>query len=248
MGILRTAAHRPLPAALVVGLVTASAVAVSAAAASSAPLIRPAALATSALTAPASPRIIYGDSVTLSTTLTDATTQAPLVDQTVTLVGHTAHSPGFVVMATEQTDANGAAKATVTPKANTFYRWSFAGSEGHRKANSAIGQVLVGQVVEASLTHPTVKHRHATRIWGTVAPGEIGTPVDFERHIHGKWKALNITSTRVKVQTLPNHKREAGFVAAYTPTKAGKETLRVEVDASPTYGGGFSSHLALTVR
>jgi 5-hydroxyisourate hydrolase-like protein (transthyretin family) len=189
--------------------------------------------------------IQYGASTALTTTLTDTTTSSPVAGADVSLL-EKSNGPGYTTIATPTTDADGVAKATVSPKALSYYKWSYDGDGSHHRAMSTASTVSVSQVVHAALSKKRVKRHRATKVYGTVKPHGEGKTVTLEKLVAGKWRQLPITA-RLEVQKLPNGKTKAGFVMPFTPKHKGKVKLRVESDPTRQNPGGVSKRLKLKV-
>jgi hypothetical protein len=97
--------------------------------------------------------------------------------------------------------------------------------------HSATAIVSVAQLVHATLSDSKVK---------------AGKTVRRQRLVSGKWKSLSI-SAKIKLQTLPNHKKVVGYVRPCTPTSHGKLKLRVTRSKTSTNAAGTSKRLKLTV-
>jgi Fibronectin type III domain len=196
----------------------------------------------SAVTTPASVVIVHGASATLSTTLTDPTTHAAIVGASVSLLnGNTAG----VIKAT--TNVQGIATAAVQPGTNNRYQWKYAGTTGHQATFGGIINVSVSRAVQAALKAKKLKLGSPDAVYGTVSPNATGLPVLVQqRRPSGTWKTLP-GGALVKRQKLPNGKKANGFVYPYTPTKKGKEKLRVECAPTSTNLAGVSATLRLNV-
>jgi hypothetical protein len=199
----------------------------------------------SAMTSPAPSTISYGHSAVLSTTLTDATTHAHVANASLALLARPAGAASFSQVEAAVTKANGVATATVHPKVNTRYKWSFAGSTGHSARVSAPALVFVAQVVHAALSSTHVAHGERERVYGTVSPSESGKVVTLQRLVSGMWTIVG--SARITLQKLPNHKKVVGYVLTYHPSAKGKQTLRVVRTATSSNAAGVSARLRLTV-
>jgi hypothetical protein len=200
----------------------------------------------SALTSPATTTIKYGDSTTLSTTLTDSTTHADLANANLVLMARAAGAASFSPAGTAVTTSSGIAKATVHPNVNTHYEWSFAGTSGHSARVSPQGTVSVAQVVHAALSSAQVRHGRIDKVYGTVSPNESGKVVTLQRLVSGTWRSTRITA-RITLQKLPNHKKVIGYVLTYQPRAKGKQTLRVIRTATSSNAAGASPRLRVTV-
>jgi hypothetical protein len=195
------------------------------------------------------PRAIkYGGKATVTTTLTDTTTSTPISNAQVTLLRKPSNRPSYkpIPGGPLTTDGNGQARMAFAPKLNTFYRWSYAGDAGHRKATSTPTEIAVSQVVHAALTKKKVKRRKSVEVWGTIQPDGNGKTVTLQQLRSGHWRRLPVY-TKARVQKLPNGKRKAGFILVFTPKKKGVDKLRVVSDATRQSDGGISKRLRLKV-
>ena len=188
--------------------------------------------------------IRYGQSTTISTRLTDTTTSTPISGADVALLARPAHATDYTHVDTQSTNANGVVQFHVAPTETTAYKFTYDGNWQHHLAQSYKTDVLVSSIVKASITKATVKHRHLTKIWGTVKP--FGKSVELQRLVHGTYTTLPVTA-RVKKQRLPNHKTKVGYILEYYPKKRSHQTLRVIADDSSLNAGGLSNSLTLTV-
>lgn len=189
--------------------------------------------------------IAYGDSTVLTTTLTDTTTSTPIADADVSLL-EKSNGPGFTEIATATTDADGVAKARVSPKQLAYIKWMYAGDTTHHAATSTVSTVSVAQVVHAALSKHKVKRHKSTEVYGTIKPHGEGKTVTLEKRVSGKWRKLSITA-RLVVQKLPNGKTKAGYIMAFTAKQKGKVKLRVASDETRQNPGGVSRRLTLKV-
>jgi hypothetical protein len=195
----------------------------------------------SGLTAIPARTVNYGKPATITTTLTDATTHAPIAGATVTLKVGSASGPGT----THITNSQGIATATIHPKTNAGYLWVFGGSAGHAAVSTRSTRVLVAQVVHAALSAKTVKHGKAVELYGTVSPNEKGqVVVSYYRPGNNKTSRLKAT---IKRQRLPNGKKEVGFLMSLTCKKKGTQTLHVSRAATSKNAAGVSKPLKLKV-
>jgi hypothetical protein len=193
----------------------------------------------SGLSAIAAKTVSFGKPVTLSTTLTDTTTHAPIAGVMVAL------KAGNVTGVGVKTNSKGVATETIHPTTNARYLWVFGGSSGHAAVSSAGAVVSVAQVVHAALSPSHVKAHKQAKIYGTVSPSETGKSVTLQELVNGKWKTLS-TAT-IKRQNLPTGKKAVGFVLSVKPSKKGTETLRVSRPATSVNAAGVSQRLKLKV-
>lgn len=197
------------------------------------------------IAAPKSAAVDFGKSATLSTTLTDTTTSAPVASATVTLLAKAAGAATFVEVGTDQTtDSQGTAQVTVKPKVTTDYRWSYDGDGKHNAATSSVGTIEVDQVINAHLTAAKVHHGKDVEVYGTVLPS-VDEKVTLQRRHGGSWHTVG--HGKIKVRTLPDGTHRAGFVIAVSTHAKGKQALRVRTKDNDDTGGGVSKKLKLTV-
>jgi hypothetical protein len=188
--------------------------------------------------------IRYGDTTSLETTLMDTTAATPIDGVAVELLARPAHATSYTTVDTQPTDRRGVAHFDLAPTESTAYKFYYAGNWLHHLAQSFQAEILVSQIVKASITKSPVERRHLTKVWGTVKPG--GKTVELQRLIHGTFTTLPIT-TRVKEQRLPNGKTRVGYILEYFPKKKGRQTLRVIADDDSLNSGGWSKPFVLKV-
>jgi hypothetical protein len=199
----------------------------------------------SSLAAPKAATIVVGHSTTVTTKLTDSSTGTPIGSAHVTLLARTGSSGAFTQAAKAITGSAGRAGVKVAPTSTTSYEWSYAGTASHTAVTSHRGKVTVDQSVHASLTKHSVAHGKPTKVFGTITPARSGRAVTLQRLVGGTWKKVATATTRQ--QTLPDGTHRIGYVVSYSPTRAGKQKLRVVVAATPANGAGASATLTLTV-
>lgn len=194
---------------------------------------------------PAVKTIAAGTAVSLSATLTNAVSHAPLPNATVNVLTRPGHSGTFGTLTTTSTGPTGVAKLTVTPTRDVQYELSYAGAAGHGAVTSSISTVTVDRVVTAALTKKKVKHHKSVEVYGAIAPASSGVTLSLQREVKGKWKTVAAAKTRK--QRLPNGKTEIGYVVKYRPKSKGKQALRVACPATTANGAGTSTTLTLKV-
>ena len=109
---------------------------------------------------------------TVSATLIDATTGKAIAGATLTLSANS--GKGYAKIGTATTSSSGTAHLVLKPTANTFYRWTFAGTATHGKATGKAVRVKVTQVVRAKLRPASVAKGTAAGVWGTLLPNVRG--------------------------------------------------------------------------
>jgi hypothetical protein len=185
-----------------------------------------------------------GKHLTLSTTLTDATTLAPIANATVELLARHGSSP-WMSMGTVLTDVAGHAQDQVKPGRNTRYQWRFAGDATRGTAASAVRNVTVRQVVTAKVTSHHVGHGGTVTIYGTVRPTANGSVVHLQQKKNGSWHTL-AAHAKIARRALPDGTHRAGFVINLTVKHKGTHHYRVHRPATGKNGAGNSA--TLTVR
>ena len=198
------------------------------------------------LSAPPTTTINYGKSIALTTTLTDSTTSKPIPGVVVSLWSRPGSSGPFTKVAAGKTGSSGTSTITVSPTVNTRYEWRFVGSIGHDPATSAIGTLSVAQVVSVAVTKTSVAPGVATVLYGTVSPNESGRTVVLEELVAGSWTHPG-ESAVIKLETLPNGKKEVGYEISFSTKKPGKYVLRVQRASTATNAAGVSKSVTVTV-
>jgi hypothetical protein len=182
----------------------------------------------------------------LGTTLTDATTGAPIGGAKVDLQAKAAGASSYTPLDTVTTNGNGKASTTVSPTVNTTYRWTYSGSGIHSAATSNPQAVSVAQVVNAAVTKAKVKKGKKITVYGAVAPDEAGHKVQLEQQQGTTWKPLPLFAV-IKQQTLPNGVTAAGFIIKFTATHKGETTYRVHSAATTSNAAGDSGPVTVKV-
>jgi hypothetical protein len=195
---------------------------------------------------PSATTINYGKTTALTTMLTDSKTSKPIPGVVVSLWSRSGSSGPFSEVAKAKTSTSGAASITVGPKATTRYEWQSVGSSGHDPATSSIGTVSVAQIVNVAVTKTSVAPGKPTVLYGTVSPNESGQTVVLEELVAGNWTHPG-ESAVVKLQTLPNGKREVGYEIGFSTKKPGTYVLRVQRASTATNSAGVSKRVSVTV-
>jgi hypothetical protein len=197
----------------------------------------------SSLSIKATSPVKYGGKTTVSATLTDSVTHNPIKSASLGLYERASSHKPFAKVKTVTTSSTGKASTSITLKANEQFEWKYTGSATHKAVTSKVAPVTVSQVVNAARTPATVKHGDQVKIYGTVSPTGHGT-VTVQELVGHKWKSLG-TAT-IKKQTLPNHRKQTGFVFATRPANKGHYSYRVYRPATSTIGAGYSATLKVT--
>jgi hypothetical protein len=104
-------------------------------------------------------------------------------------------------------------------------------------------------VVKLAAKPATVKHKKATKLFGTVSPNETGQHVAIQQLVKGKWKSVAGKSgtATIKKQKLPSGKKTVGYVFTLKESKPGHYTFRVTRAATTTNAAGRSTSITLHV-
>ncbi len=190
---------------------------------------------------PASTKITYGSSLTLSTKLNVAGTTTALASAPVTLWARTAGTTTWTEIAARTTSSTGIASVTVKPTANTAYQWRYAGSGTHM---SAVGPetINVAFLVAEHATRLSLPAGATTYLYGTVAP--------LPRYAYVYLQRSGVTtSSRAEIvyQKLPNGVTTWGYKLAWRPASKGTYYLRIYKPASATHAAGYGATLKVVV-
>ncbi|MGO9335705.1 MAG: fibronectin type III domain-containing protein [Acidimicrobiales bacterium] len=198
------------------------------------------------LDGPSATTINYGKTTALTTMLTDSKTSKPIPGVVVSLWSRSGSGGPFSEVAKAKTSTSGAASITVDAKATTRYEWQFVGSSGHDPATSSVGTLSVAQVVNVAVTKTSVAPGKPAVLYGTVSPNESGQTVVLEELVAGNWTHPG-ESAVIKLQTLPNGKREVGYEIGFSTKKPGTYGLRVQRAGTATNAAGVSRRVTVTV-
>jgi hypothetical protein len=190
--------------------------------------------------------IKFGESITLTTTLTAGNDGEPVSDQSLYLLGRTGTSDVWTRVRTATTNGAGGASATVAPQANTEYEWAFAGDTDHTSATSQPEWVIVSQVVAAHLAKSHRKTGKTVDVVGAIAPNSEGRTVVLQRLAKGHWTSTSHTAV-VMNQQMPNGRKALGFQITFIARHHGHYTYRILRAATTTNARGLSAPLHLTV-
>ncbi|HWB68336.1 MAG TPA: fibronectin type III domain-containing protein, partial [Mycobacteriales bacterium] len=215
----------------------------------SAPVTPKAAAATpdhTTLSGGGSRHIRYGDSIKLSTSLTDTTAGQSIADAPVQLLGRLGRSGAWSVVRHLTTTSSGRASVTVRPEFNAQYEWSFAGTDMQAPATSRVETVTVAQKVTAHLTKHRAKAGSTVQIYGTVELNSEGERVRLQQRRHGRWVSTHVAAT-IRYQRLPDGSRTLGYILTVSEPKARHYVFRVRRPATANNAAGTSRTLHLTV-
>jgi hypothetical protein len=179
--------------------------------------------------------LVYGQSITVRTTLTDQATGLPIAGAQVSASWA---ETDVVLNVLRTTSASGTASVSFHPFANTSVAWDFAGSGSHAPSSSAGSAIHVRQAISI---HAPAEYHGAVRgqtilVWGVVAPGYYGMVQVLPPPVHyvyldwldkAGWHRQ--AHVRLMDQKLPNGKPGFGYVARIVP---GSRHLRAEVPSS----------------
>jgi titin len=192
--------------------------------------------------------VAAGKAARITATVTNSATKKPVAHRAVTLLSRVVGTTTWARTASAKTNAKGTVALTVKPRSNTQYELAFAGVT-NALAGSLSRTVVVGVAPKVTIaaTSRSAKHGAAVMIYGTTSPADTGAVVHLQVLVGRTWKPLAVKAV-VSSQLLPNHHTAVGYVLTYQPTKRGKQSLRVAVAATSSYGASLSGRLSLTVR
>jgi hypothetical protein len=207
-----------------------------------------------ALSSAASRHIVYRHSTTLRSRITDAATGTGLSGVHVTLQGRRGTHGAFSTVKTVRSSTSGALSATVAPRVNYQYRWSYPGSSGYNGpghlaysgARSHVQTVLVAQAVAVKATRTSAARGFVVRLYGVVAPSATGHYVSLQSYFGGAWHQVG-HGVKLHSQRMPDGKTRTGYVLSYTGHTAGKKLLRVRRAATASNYTGYSHRVSLKV-
>jgi hypothetical protein len=150
-----------------------------------------------------------------------------------------------VALGTRRTSNAGTARFALRPKANAFYRWTFAGSAADLKSTSRALPVRVTQIVTASLQPRHITTGNTSTLAGTLTPAGA-RKVYLQRLVKGRWRSTRM-HTVAAVLLMPNGTRAAGYAFVLTAHRVGKYRFRVYRPATATLAAGYSRTVTLTV-
>ncbi len=181
--------------------------------------------------------LTYGQSTMLSARLTDED-GIPLPGERLRLDSRRAGAKAWSPLTTSTTSSPGWVIHYDQPRVNRDYRWVFAGANGLYRATSPTFTVQVRPKVTATLSKADVRRNTTVTLRGRVTPSHAGQRVLLQRYVNGSW-------TRLKRTTLS---ADSKYRFTYTPTSAGKKTLRVLKSADADHASGWSPTRMLIVR
>lgn len=187
----------------------------------------------------------YGSAVTVTGTLVDTTSKAPIPGATISLYRRSSAQEAWSQIGSRTTSATGAVSLKLTPRANGQYEWRYAGTSTNGAATSAVRSLSVTQVVVLHATTAHVRHGTAFRLYGVVRPPGAGHKVVLQRRVGKAWKS--VTTATLQKQKLPGGTTAVGFVFSQKVATSGQVTYRVVSPATKTLAAGDSTAVTVTV-
>lgn len=182
--------------------------------------------------------ISYGQSTSVSGTLTDTTAGRPAASQTVFIYHRASSTAAWIKGSSATTDSTGKVSFIAKPTARTLYQLRFPGTSTLLPAISGTETVSVNQLVSINLTPATIAHGKTFAVWGAVTPSASGRTVTLQVKSGTSFNTVGTTTT--KSQLLPNGKTGVGYVFHTSQRTAGSYVYRVLVAATSTLGGATS--------
>jgi hypothetical protein len=171
------------------------------------------ALASGALRVQATPATVgFGQSVTLSGTLTDPA-GAALPGERVVAETRTPGGGWVAVSEPALTDSAGVVALTVAPAVSSTLRLRHDDPEG---VSSALVSVVVRAALTAGWADPAVRVGSPAHAGGSLAPAPTGAEIRLERRVQGRWRLVESVPVRP----------DGSWSATVRPVAAGFEHLR----------------------
>jgi uncharacterized protein len=184
-------------------------------------------------------RIKQGSTVTVSGTLTDASTGTALGTADVTLSARMAGHKGWRQVDTTTTGADGSYQfAPQAPNHNARYRVGFAGDQIYAPASSAVVRVRVASRVRINVSPRHVAPGARVLVSGIVIPAAPGETVDVQLYDGGVWTTL----------ASPTLDRDSLYTYRWTAGAPGTYQLRVVKPRDALNVGGSSPRISVRVH
>jgi hypothetical protein len=193
----------------------------------------------------------YGDSIELSARV--VTSHGGVGDARVELLSRHGPHGRFTLVRRLTADSFGGVSVTVTPKRNTTYEWTYAGSPLYLAATSKTMTFSVSQIVHAAITRTHVKVGQATEIYGTVTPSARGRVVHLQNPVEGGGVTNQDASgskATIKRQRMPNGKVEVGFILRFVPSSRGfrdEQNLGAAISGTARFAAGSSNEFRVAI-
>jgi len=127
-------------------------------------------------------KLVYGQSVTLSTKLTRKSNGSAIPGQHALLYAKKAGSTSLAKVADVITSSSGNAQSAQSPKLNTSYLWIFSGNHTLAPSTSSTKVISVARKLTLAVVDTTLKATQKLKATGKETPAKSGSLVSVFRH------------------------------------------------------------------